>query len=198
MAATYKMANEHGIKWIISGGNIATEGIMPKAWGYDALDLKHIKAIFYMFSLPGLKSLGDLPTISLFRYIWNRFVKGIKIVGLLDYYEYNREQAISILRSRYGWENYGEKHDESKFTKWFQDYYLPKVHGIDKQRAHYSSMICSKQMSRDTAVQLMKQRAHTPPEMTVKCALSVASNHSDFPSNVKVRTLLSKLYRSWK
>lgn len=83
MALTYKMAAENGIKYIISGGNHSEEGIMPESYGYQPRDLTHIKAIYKKFTG---KKLKGLPTISLLQYIWYRFVKGIRIVNLLDFY----------------------------------------------------------------------------------------------------------------
>ena len=83
MALTYQMAVKHGIKYIISGGNHSTEGIMPPSYGYQARDLTHIKAIYKKFIG---KELKGLPTISFPQYLYYRFVKGIRVVNLLDYY----------------------------------------------------------------------------------------------------------------
>lgn len=102
MAATYEMARKYKIKTIISGGNWQTEGTMPPSYGYNASDLTHIKAIANKFGA----SLDKLPTISLLQYLWYRNVKGLKVINLLDYYQYNREEAIKTLKSRYGWRNY--------------------------------------------------------------------------------------------
>ena len=81
-AATYKLANDYGIKWILSGGNTATESIMPKSFGYNPWDLKHIKAVYKWAT--GKKLVG-LPTLSLLRWNYLKWVKGIKIFYLLDY-----------------------------------------------------------------------------------------------------------------
>ena len=99
MAITYKKAVENGIKYIISGGNIATEAIMPRSWGYEARDLTHIKAIYKKYTG---KKLKKTPTISLWKYLLYRFGKTIKTINLLDYYEYNRETAKQLLNEKYG------------------------------------------------------------------------------------------------
>jgi len=143
MAASYEVAEKYGIKYIISGGNIATESIMPPAWGYNARDLTFIQAI---------GNTDFLPTCSLAKYLYHRFIRGVKIVNLLDYYEYDREKAISLLSGKYGYKPYGGKHCENVFTAWFQGYWLPVRFGFDKRKAHYSSLINSGQMTREAAI----------------------------------------------
>jgi len=153
-ALSYKLASDNKIKYIISGGNIATEGIMPESWSYNARDLRLIKSINKQF---GKADLKKLPTMSLRKYLYYRFIKRIKIIELLDFYEYDREKAVELLKREYGYEPYGDKHCESIFTKWFQEEYLPRKFGIDKRKAHYSSLINSGQMTRDEAVEKLKE-----------------------------------------
>jgi len=152
MATTYEMASKYGIKWVLSGGNVATESIMPPSWGYNARDLVHIKDIYRKFSGEGLKGL---PTCGLLKFNYYKWIKRINLVYLLDYLDYNREESIKMLEREYGYKPYGEKHCESKFTKWFQEEYLPQM-GIDKNKAHYSSLINSGQMTREEALKLLK------------------------------------------
>ncbi len=147
-AASYEIANKYGIKHIISGGNWSTESIMPQSWGYQPRDLTFINTIYKEFIG---KKLKGLPTFSLVQYLINRFIKKVKVINLLDYYEYNRQEAKNLLNEKYGYKDYGEKHCENVFTKWFQNYWLPYLHGIDKRYAHYSSLINSGQMKRDEA-----------------------------------------------
>ena len=181
MALTYKVAKDNGIKWIISGGNHATEGIMPPEWGYNARDLTFLKAVHG-------KKIRNLPTISLFKYLWYRFIKKIKIVNLLDYYEYNRNDAIKLLQEKYGYKPYGEKHGESKYTKWFQNEYLPQ-YGIIKDKAHYSTMINSQQMSREEALEKLKGRAGGKRPYTSHLAYKNSEHHWQ---------LLQKIYAYFK
>ena len=155
MATTYDMANKYGIKWILSGGNVATESIMPASWGYNARDLVHIKDVYG-------KSLKGLPTLSLLKWNYYRWVKKIKIFYLLDYLTYNREEAIKILSDKYGYIPYGDKHGESEFTKWFQNFYLYEKFGIDKRKAHYSSLIVSGQMTRKEALERLNETLYYP------------------------------------
>jgi tRNA(Ile)-lysidine synthase TilS/MesJ len=195
-ALTYKMAAENGIKWIISGGNHSTEGIMPESYGYQPRDLRHIRAIYKRFIR---RSLRGLPTISLSKYLYYRFIKGIKIINLLDFYEYDRGKAIKMLEEKYGYNNYGEKHEESKFTKWFQNVWLYRIHKIDKRRAHYSSMINSGQMTREEA---LKKLEIEPEPVEIKMNLGVENitlhDYKDYPTNEWIWGLASKIYGYFK
>lgn len=164
MATSLEMAAKHNIKYIISGGNVATESIMPPSWGYSARDLVHIKDIYRRF---GGGNLSVLPTCSLLKWNYYRWVRGIKTVYLLDYVNYIREEAIQVLEKEYGYRPYGEKHCESVFTAWFQNYYLFHKFGIDKRKAHLSSMIVSDQMTRESALQEL-EKSPVYPELGIE------------------------------
>lgn len=155
MAASLEMASKYDIKWIISGGNVATESIMPAAWGYNARDLTHIKDIHR-------ESLEGLPTCGLLKWNYYKWIKGIQTFYLLDYLDYNRSQAVKMLKETYGWQNHYDKHCESLFTWWFQSYYLFEKFGIDKRKAHYSSLINSGQMTRKEAMDLLADNPEYP------------------------------------
>lgn len=151
VAAVMKVTNDHGIKWLLSGANTATESILPNSWGYNARDLRHLRAIWRKF---GKRRARKYPTISFYQqYAYYPYVKGIRKVKLLNYIDYNKQRAMGILQSEYGWRYYGGKHYESRFTKFFQGYFLPEKFGYDKRRAHLSSLIVSGQMSRDVALE---------------------------------------------
>lgn len=203
MAATYEMAHEYGIKWIISGGNLATESSMPTAWGHNARDLGLLKSVYRQFIG---KPLRGLPTISLPQYLKCRFIDGVKIVNLLDYTDYNKEAAKSVLRETYGWKDYGEKHGESLFTKWFQNMYLPRTFGIDKRVAHLASLVMSRQLPRDAALRELS----VPPafvdsapiferlKIDMSSTLPERHSHLDYPNSERWWDRLSKLYTLWK
>lgn len=150
VATAYKMASDYRIKYIVSGGNLVTESIMPFSWSYPARDLTHIKDVY--FKMKG-KKLGGLPLMSLWNFNFYRWVKGIKVINILDWFDYNREEAIKELSERFGWKDYGAKHEESIWTKWFQSYYLFEKFGIDKRKAHLSSLIVSGQITRQKALE---------------------------------------------
>lgn len=159
MAATYDLAVQYGIKFIISGGNVATESIMPPSWGYSARDLVHIKDVY--FKVYGEK-LEGLPTCSLWQFNLYKWWYGIRTVYLLDYFDYRRNEAVKALEETFGWKDYGEKHGESVFTKWFQNFYLYAKFGIDKRKAHLSSEIVSGQITRSEAKAILAEQPVYP------------------------------------
>jgi N-acetyl sugar amidotransferase len=159
MAVSYELAEKYGIKWILSGGNVATESIMPPSWGYNARDLTHIKDIYK--KIKG-KKLTGLPLCGVWKWNYYRWIAGIKIFYPLDYLDYNREKSIKFLEKEYGYQSYGEKHCESLWTWWFQNYYLFTKFGFDKRKAHYSSLINSGQMKRSEAVELLAEQPVYP------------------------------------
>lgn len=196
MASSYEMAAKHGIKYIISGGNVATESIMPPSWGYNARDLRHIKAIYKKFTG---KTLTGLPLCGLLKWNWYRWIKGIKIIYPLDWLSYNRNEAGKILSEKYGWEEVGEKHEESEFTKWFQNFYLFEKFGIDKRKAHYSSMIVSGQMTREEAMKRLEKNPEYPLLGLEQRAMKYPKgSHEDYPKDEKVYKLIGRIVKLCK
>lgn len=149
-ALLYKIAKQHNIKDIISGHNLVTEFISPKGWVYDSNDLQHIFDIQNQF---GTKKLKKYPTFSLFdRTIYYRYIHPIKSHRLLYYIDYNKEKIKEFITKELDWKDYGGKHFESKFTKFFQAYYLPTKFGFDKRKAHLSNLILSNQITKEEAL----------------------------------------------
>jgi tRNA(Ile)-lysidine synthase TilS/MesJ len=193
MASALELANDYGIKTIISGGNWATESIMPESWGYQPRDLVHIKAIYKQFTK---KKLTGLPLCGLLKWNYYKWVKGIHTVNLLDYFPYNREEAIATLEKNYGFQPYGEKHCENYFTWWFMNYYLYEKWGIDKRKAHLSSLILSGQMTRAEA---MEEVAKSPiyPRLGIEERVLKYPKHeyTDYPNDEKVFKFISKVIK---
>lgn len=193
MAASYEMAAKYGIKWIISGGNVSTESIMPASWSYSARDLVHIKDVFK--KMTG-KKLTGLPLCSLLKFNIYRWWYGIKTLYLLDYFDYNREKAIKILEEKYGYKVYGEKHCENIFTWWFQNFYLFTKFGIDKRKAHLASLINSGQMTRKEAFDLLSDPPMYPHLGIEQRALDYPKReHGSFKTDEKLWKLLGTLIR---
>lgn len=195
-AATYEMAKKYGVRHIISGGNLATEGTMPKSYGYQARDLRFIKDVYRKATG---RELTGLPMLSLPGYIVHRFIRKIKVVNLLDYYEYNREDAKRILSDRYGWKDYGEKHEESVFTAWFQNFYLPSKFNLDKRKPHYSSLIHSGQMTRKEAMDKLLE-APVYPELGIEQRILQYPKRSyrEFKNSEFLWNTLGKVYGTLK
>lgn len=148
-ALLFKMADKVGIKYIIGGGNVVTEGILPFAWGYYSQDLRQIKGIHKIF---GQKKLKTFPSLGLFKFIYYVLVKKIRLIPILNYLDYDKKAAVEIIEKELAWRYYGGKHYESIWTRFFQGYYLPKKFGFDKRRAHLATLVCSGQMSREVAL----------------------------------------------
>lgn len=160
MAVLYKVAKKHGIRHILSGSNLSTESILPLSWGYNALDLRHLRAVHKRFGRVKLKTFPVLPMWK--RYILYPFFHGMRFVRVLNYVPYYKDRAKKLIADELGWRDYGGKHYESIFTKFFQSYYLPVKFGFDKRRAHYASLIVSNQMTRDQALAQLQQLSYDP------------------------------------
>lgn len=160
VAGLFKVARENKIKYLLSGSNLTTEYVLPKAWGYISTDYKHIKAIQKEF---GKLKLKKYPHFSFFRfYVYHRFIYPINYFYILNHINYNKFEAKKVLMNELGWRDYGGKHYESQFTKFFQAYYLPEKFGFDKRKAHLSSLIVSGQITREEALKEMEQPLYTP------------------------------------
>jgi N-acetyl sugar amidotransferase len=149
-ALLFREANKRGIKYILSGMNFTTESISVKKWSYGHSDWKYIRNIHKLFSK---KKLKNYPHYSFFNIFWYTYVKGIKSVSILNYIDYHKENVMNIIQEKLGWVNYGGKHYESVYTRFFQGYILPKKFNIDKRRGHYSDLINSGQLSRQEALE---------------------------------------------
>ncbi len=155
-ASIYNYAVKNNIKFILTGGNFSTECIRePLEWAYHASDLKHIKEIHRLF---GEEKLKNFPFCDIFTYkIYYRFFKNIRVFQPLNYISYNKAEAVNILEENYGWIKYKNKHYESRFTKFYEGYWLRKKFNFDKRRAHFSSLILTNQMTRDDAINKLKE-----------------------------------------
>jgi len=158
-AALYRFAEKNRIKYALNGHNYTTEIILPTSWGHQAMDLRHLQAIHDRF---GEKRLKEFPTISFFRrFIYYSLIKNIRIISPLNFLNYRKEDAIDVMSRELGWQYYGGKHHESRFTKFFQEYYLPHKFGFSKKRAHLSSLVISGQMTREEALRIMNEKEYT-------------------------------------
>jgi len=158
-ASLYNFAAKHSFKYIITGANYSTECIRePLEWIYHASDLRQLKDIHRRF---GQRPLKTFPTADIFKYkLFYRYIKGVRVVKPLNYVPYIKEKAIQELSDRFGWQKYPHKHYESRFTRFFEGYWLPKKFGYDKRRTHFSSLILTKQMNREEALGLIAQPAY--------------------------------------
>jgi len=157
MATLYEEASRRGIRYVLSGDNFATEAILPRRWTYGVHDWRYIKQIHRRFAGT---SLSGFPHVSRLRLDYFSRVRRIRVVGLLDYLPYVKSDAMELLQRELGWRPYGGKHYESIYTRFFQGHILPTKFGIDKRKAHLSTLICAGQLTREEALRSLEENEY--------------------------------------
>ncbi len=156
-AALHEVAAKHNIKYILSGGNYATEGILPDSWFYNPKDKRLLTSIHNKF---GTKKLKTFPTFDFKKELYFKVVKGIKIVYILNYVPFSKADAMELLKKELDWKYYGGKHYESKFTGFVQSYIQPVKFNVDYRRATFSTQICTGEITRDEALEELKKKSY--------------------------------------
>ena len=149
LAVNFEAAARHGVKYILGGTNVATEGMrMPPSWNWLKYDKRNIKSIAKRFGGPKLKTFPSIWDGGLHR----RILRGTRWLSFLDHFDYRKGDALQSLQGRFGYKPYPFKHYESVFTRFYQGYILPHKFGIDKRRLHLSVLVLNGEMSRDEAM----------------------------------------------
>ncbi|MBN8858104.1 MAG: N-acetyl sugar amidotransferase [Sphingobacteriales bacterium] len=159
--ALFEIAKKYKINTILSGWNTRTEFVMPKSFffsrKFDALNLLDIVKKYGK-----LKKISKLPLLSFSSQLYNSLVRKTRLVSLLNYIDYNKAEVKEVLKSELEWRDYGGKHYESVFTRFYQGYILPVKFNIDKRKCHLSNLIFSGQLSRQEALEELKQPPYDP------------------------------------
>ena len=158
-ATMYKFAQQHDIGYIINGSNIVTEHIMPSSWLYKKMDYANLKDIHRQF---GKVKLKTYPSFDFKKYVYYSSVLKLTPVYILNYVPYNKKEIKQFIMRELEWRDYGGKHYESLFTKFYQAYILPEKFKIDKRKAHLSTLICSGQMTKEEALQELQLPLYDP------------------------------------
>ena len=148
----YRFARKNKIKYVLTGGNFSTECCRePEEWGaYPGIDKRLIKDIHSQF---GQKKLDTFPLLDILQYkAYYQYVLGMKVIKPLNLCVYNKKEAENILAEFCGWEPFKHKHHESRFTRFYEDYWMPRKFGYEKRRAHFSSLVMTGQLDRDDAI----------------------------------------------
>lgn len=148
----YKFAKKHKINYVLTGGNFSTECCRePEEWGgFPGIDVRLVKDIHGKF---GKRQLKTFPLVDILSYkIYYKYVYGMEVFKPLNLIPYIKEDAEKLLREKFGWEPFQHKHHESRFTRFYEDYWLPRKFGFEKRRAHFSSLILTGQMTREEAL----------------------------------------------
>jgi N-acetyl sugar amidotransferase len=158
-ATMYKFASKHNIKYILTGGNYSTECVRnPKEWMYYQSDSIQLKDIHKKH---GKSKLKNFPlTKILWHKVYLPYIKGIKLIKPLDFVPYNKDAAMQLLVEKYGYQKYPQKHFESRFTRFYESYWLPVKFGYDTRKVQYSSLILTNQMIREEALKQLSKPAY--------------------------------------
>lgn len=162
VAATYKIARQFGIKFILTGHNVVTEGWLPPNFNHNKNDVYNIYDIHRKFGKVALKSIPFMGYWGLYKA---RKWQGIKSYTPLDYVDYNQESVKKMMEKELGWRDYGAKHAENIFTRFYQDYILPEKFKVKKKKAHLSTLINSGQLSREQALEIAGKPLYTAEEL---------------------------------
>ena len=210
-ATMYKFANDHKVKYILTGGNYSTECVRnPLEWMYYQSDSIQLKDIYKQFGS------GKLKNFPITNIIWHKvylpYVKGIKLIRPLDFMEYDKEAATQFLVDEFGYQRYPQKHFESRFTKFYEAYWLTEKFGYDTRKVQYSSLILTGQMTREEALEQLKCPAYNPETIkdefeyiATKLGISIEElqgymdapnrKNSDFKSQESIYSIGAKIMR---
>jgi N-acetyl sugar amidotransferase len=161
IATLYNFADKYNIKYILNGGNISTEGIRnPMEFIYYGTDMPQINDVIRRFGTVKMKSY---PFSSVLRHkFYLRYVRNVHVVKPLNFLPYIKSEALQLLEREYNWKPYPQKHFESRFTKFYEGYWLPERFGFDTRRVQYSSLIQTGQMTSVEALEKMKNPSYNP------------------------------------
>lgn len=162
-ASMYNFAKKNKIKYILNGGNYSTECVRePLEWHYHASDLRQLLDIHKKF---GTVKLNSIPLSDIFKYkIYYKYFKKMKVVQPLNFIKYKKKNAIELLQNKFNWTKYKYKHYESRFTRFYEGYWLLEKFGFDKRKAHMSSLILTGQMSRNEAIEELSKKPYSKEE----------------------------------
>ena len=156
MGTLFNFAHKHNIKYILNGGNVSTECVRnPMEWIYYGSDMLHVNDIIKKFGTVKMQTFPFLPILKHKFYL--RYFKGVKMIRPLDNMVYNKKLATDVLMSEYGWKPYSQKHFESRFTKFYEGYWLPQRFGFDTRKVQLSSLILTEQLNRDEAITILNK-----------------------------------------
>ena len=197
-SALYKFAKKNKIKYVLTGSNISTECCRePEEWGgYAGIDRTLVNDIHKKF---GKRPLKSFPIVDVLSYkIYYKYVLGMEVFKPLNLVPYIKKDVEELLKSKFGWQKFQHKHHESRFTRFYEDYWLPRKFGYEKRRAHFSSLILTDQMTRDEALERISK-----PEMDdrfLKQEFEYVAHKLDL-SVVELQTIFegeNKTYRDYK
>lgn len=175
-AVMYKFANQNRVKHILTGANYSTECIRnPMEWMYFQSDSHQIRDIHRQF---GERPLRNFPLTSvLWHKIWLPYARGIQVLRPLNSMPYIKTEARQLLMDRFGWQPYPQKHFESRFTRFYESYWLYERFGYDVRKVQFSSLIITGQMTRGEALAELQKLPYNPE--TIRQEIEFVANKLD-------------------
>lgn len=166
-AAMARIAAENDVRFVLSGYNVATEHGMPRTWFWDKSDWTNIRAIHERFGRVPLRTFPHQSRVRRrVRQVLGREPRTVEFLNLMNY---RRNDAADTLKREFGWREYGSKHHESTFTRFYQSYILPTKFGIDKRLPHLSAQIRNREITREEALKQVAMPAYaTPQELVIE------------------------------
>ena len=163
-ATLYRIAGKRNIKFILSGTNIQTEHTLPASWIFSKTDHRNIVSIHKKY---GTLKLRTFPFMDMRVKRYYQQIKGVRAVSLIDYIQYNKKEIKDLIASEFEWRDYGGKHYESIWTRFYQGYILPEKFKIDKRKAHLSNLIFSGQITKEEALVEMAKPPYESQQLSI-------------------------------
>jgi len=163
-ATLYRLAGEKKIKYILSGTNVQTENTLPKSWIFNKHDHINIQSIHKAYGTLPLKTF-PFSNAKVKRYYQQ--VMGVRSVSVINYVDYNKKKIKELIQRELGWRDYGGKHYESVWTRFYQGYILPTKFKIDKRKAHLSDLIFGGQITKEEALEELKMPIYDPAQFKI-------------------------------
>lgn len=162
LATLYHRAAQLGLKYILYGANVRTEGLSVPTWSHGHYDWKYIRSLHARF---GCTPLRAFPHLTLLDYFRLRHVLRIQFVNVLDYIDYQKSDAMATIQRELGWRPYDQKHHESIYTRFYQNYILPRKFGAEKRKLHLATLVVSGQITREQALAELASPLASPEEL---------------------------------
>jgi len=156
VAALYRTARRQGVRWLIEGANVVTESMIPRTWSHGHFDWRYIRLVNRAF---GGATLASYPHLTAFDFEVRYRMQNLQRLQILHYVDYKKQEALEVLKREVGWVPYGRKHYESIYTRFYQGYMLPTKFGFDKRRAHLSCLVNNRELTREEALDELKEPA---------------------------------------
>lgn len=191
LATTMNIAAEkYGIKYKIDGHSFRTEGSAPMGWIY--MDAKYIESVHNKFGKIPMKTF---PNLWLHKQLKWMLFNQIKSIRPLYYLNYDKEAAKKLLMTEYDWQWYGGHHLENVTAAFFHSYFFPKRWNSDFRIVGYSAYCRDGRMTREDALELMKQPPHMEEGLLEDYKERLKLTDSEFD---EIMSLPKKYYTDFK